>query len=323
MSDASKSTMRTPARVPARLVFWVLIFAAVLLTQGMPLLAQDTCDISCEIDNCPNVPNPDQADADQDHVGDACDNCPTVVNPNQQDVDNDGVGDACDNCPTTANPGQENADGDPFGDACDSCPSLPNDWGDIDQDGIPDGCDNCPDLPNTNQADADLDGFGDACDNCPSVANATQADTDFDGIGDSCDNCPTTSNPAQLDQDFDTIGDACDPCPAIPAPPGVACTGDPVEDLVIDVHSPAGRGSGLITWTTTSEVGVVGFNLVIFDSGMRTQLNAAIIPCQMCSSGLAAAYAYIIPKHKSGKDIYLEMIRVDGSVVLHGPAKRK
>ncbi len=51
-------------------------------------------------DNCPDVPNPDQADSDFDHVGDACDNCPDDINPDQLDWDGDGIGDLCDhyNC---------------------------------------------------------------------------------------------------------------------------------------------------------------------------------------------------------------------------------
>jgi hypothetical protein len=60
----------------------------------------DTCD------NCPDVPNPDQADSDGDGAGDACDNCPSEPNPDQADFDGDGVGDACDNCPELGNPGQ-------------------------------------------------------------------------------------------------------------------------------------------------------------------------------------------------------------------------
>jgi len=46
-------------------------------------------------DNCPNDPNPDQADLDGDNVGDVCDSCPEFPNPDQADNDADGIGDAC------------------------------------------------------------------------------------------------------------------------------------------------------------------------------------------------------------------------------------
>ncbi len=70
-------------------------------------------------DNCPDTPNPDQANADSDKFGDVCDNCPESANPYQSDTDGDGIGDACDNCLNKSNPEQTDANGDGTGDACD------------------------------------------------------------------------------------------------------------------------------------------------------------------------------------------------------------
>jgi len=119
-------------------------------------------------DNCPNDANSDQADMDQDAIGDACDddmdgdgylntndNCPTTSNSNQLDTDGDSNGDACDNCPTDDNPDQADMDGDGLGDVCDD---------DTDGDSVLNGTDNCPEVSNVDQADLDGDGIGNACD---------------------------------------------------------------------------------------------------------------------------------------------------------------
>lgn len=192
-------------------------------------------------DNCPNVPNPGQDDADGDDTGDACtddddgdgvtdflDNCPSVANDDQLDEDGDSFGDACDvedvdgdgiddfddNCVFTPNPGQENHDDDAEGDACDR---------DDDGDGIADEDDNCPFKFGFDQTDSDEDGLGDICDNCVDDPNPEQANTDGDakgnvcdddddndGVKDEIDNCRLVPNEDQLDFDNNGSGLRCD-----------------------------------------------------------------------------------------------------------------
>jgi MYXO-CTERM domain-containing protein len=164
-------------------------------------------------DNCPYIPNQDQANTDGDRWGDACDNCSGVANDDQSDVDGDGLGDACDtdidgdgvanasdNCATVYNPSQgDHFPGDAYGDACD--PDRSKYVGlDTDGDGLEDNVDNCSEVINPIQDDADGDDIGDLCD----------VDSDGDGIGTSLDNCPLVANPDQADADRDMIGDACD-----------------------------------------------------------------------------------------------------------------
>ena len=95
-------------------------------------------------DNCVDVANNFQADADQDGAGDACDG----------DDDGDGVADSSDSCRFRANVDQTDTDGDGKGDACQD---------DDDGDGVVDFRDNCRVDPNPDQTDTDGDGVGDAC----------------------------------------------------------------------------------------------------------------------------------------------------------------
>ncbi|OVE81988.1 hypothetical protein BVY03_01690 [bacterium K02(2017)] len=168
-------------------------------------------------DNCPEQANNDQADMDNDSIGDVCDsdrdgdgvnndidNCPNLVNANQLDVDANGVGDTCqgdrdsdgildalDNCPDDINVDQADLDGDHIGDLCDN---------DQDNDTVNNADDNCPVDVNANQNDLDNDGLGDVCDddadgdfvedrfdNCIGVQNFDQSDIDNDGVGNDCD----------------------------------------------------------------------------------------------------------------------------------------
>ena len=181
-------------------------------------------------DNCPDVPNADQANSDGDDLGDACDNCPDAANADQADSDDDGTGDACDDCPDDPDktePGvcgcgmpDDDIDGD--GAVCeDNCPEVPNpDQTDSDQDGLGDVCDNCPGASNADQTDSDGDGAGDACDGCVDDPNKTDpgicgcgvpdSDDDGDGYVYCQDNCPDDYNPDQADENGDGVGDICE-----------------------------------------------------------------------------------------------------------------
>lgn len=160
----------------------------------------DNDGIFDEVDNCPNVANPDQlpeedCDQDDDGIPDNLDPFPLdpTNNPNppltgdsDDDDDSDGIPNADDNCPNASNSNQKDADKDGIGDECDD---------DRDGDGIPNDLDKYPDDP-TNSP--------------PPAMEDPDGDSDFDGIPNSEDNCPGVSNPGQEDKDKDGNGDKCD-----------------------------------------------------------------------------------------------------------------
>jgi hypothetical protein len=138
-------------------------------------------------------------------------------------------------------------------------------------------------------------------DNCDGVVEDPGLDPDRDGVCSVADNCPTIFNPDQNPE---------------------ACL-QRVVDVTIDSKSPLGRGSGLVAWRTTHEVDVLGFNVITLDPhGTRVQLNVTQISCTACVTGEGVTYSAPIPKHKNGRDVFIELLRPGGVVERYGPAQR-
>lgn len=201
----------------------------------------DADGILDEYDNCPAIPNPDQANYDGDESGDSCD--PDDDNDTVGDNDDDDPfnaqvcrdvdADTCDDCTSGSDaPSNDGTDTDgdglcDFGDADDDNdgvldpddgnPTNPMVCRDVDLDGC-DDCNSGTDAPANDGIDTDGDGlcdFGDVDDDGDNVPDDQDADP-FDPYvcrdvdGDSCDDCSSgTDAPANDGADFD--GDAlCD-----------------------------------------------------------------------------------------------------------------
>ena len=226
-------------------------------------------------------------DTDEDGYVDQMDNCPAIYNPLQADLDNDLIGDVCDSdedgdgvdipqdlCPHDITPWLSNPTNDYDSDGCQD---SVNDYND-DADAIPDVNDHCPlgyigwgenasifdhdgdgchDQMEDN--DDDNDGFVDEDDNCPNgligipqggqdedndgcIDSAEDDDDDNDGVADSVDQCPRTPkltmvsgsgcSQYQLDDDLDGVVNAEDIC--LNSKPSVAVDEQGCEKLVLD-----------------------------------------------------------------------------------------
>jgi len=97
-----------------------------------------------------------------------------------------------------------------------------------------------------------------------------------------------------------------------------------VSDLAIRFGGDLGKGSGTVTWRTSSECDLTGFNVIVRDAqDQRTQLNSVLIPCEACVTGEGRSYAFPVPRHKSGRNLFLEVIHLSGAIRTVGPAQRE
>ncbi|MCB0310139.1 MAG: thrombospondin type 3 repeat-containing protein, partial [Bdellovibrionales bacterium] len=120
------------------------------------------------LDNCPEIANPQQENSDDDSAGNACDS----------DDDNDGYLDEVDCDPTNyylntwtnayPDPDYDGIANSPLEPACGFNSEIPSGY--TSNAGPP--FDNCPQMWNQDQSDRDHDSIGDACDNLPDIPNA-------------------------------------------------------------------------------------------------------------------------------------------------------
>lgn len=147
--------------------------------------------------------------------------------------------------------------------------------------------------------------------------------------GDICGNTGTCSGaPVTCDDGNAGTIDSCDPatgsCRNILVCDGEDGGGSLMGAPTISFKSPLGKGSGTAQWTTRCETALVGFNVVTIDGdGVRTQLNNTTIPCESCLAGGRQEYSSPVPKHKSGRNIFVEVLHIGGRIETLGPAVRE
>ncbi|HEV8361384.1 MAG TPA: thrombospondin type 3 repeat-containing protein, partial [Candidatus Thermoplasmatota archaeon] len=197
-------------------------------------------------------------DTDLDGIWDDADNCPSVDNHDQADKDNDGIGNACD----------EDYVPDGTEDAVPGAHTV-HSAVDTDHDGLDDAADNCRIVSNHDQADLDGDEQGDACDADVDGDGVPEMSSDPDAI---LDNCPITNNADQSDADGDLVGDACDDSPSLLGVGDKVEQADAARGDVANDATPAVGATGLAGFLAdparAALVGLIGLGIVLASVGL-------------------------------------------------------
>jgi hypothetical protein len=165
----------------------------------------------------------------------------------------------------------------------------------------------------------------DTCDPVLGCRHADDVSCDDQNVctTDNCDpalGCRHASDLSCDDQNACT-DDTCDPAL------GCRHAYDPVgcpEEVIDLTIAASSKGSGVVSWRTNFEFDVLGFNVYAVDNrGNRTKLNDVMIPCQECVSGLGSSYSVLVPKHKSSRNIFVDMLLVGGTARTFGPAQKQ
>jgi hypothetical protein len=91
--------------------------------------------------------------------------------------------------------------------------------------------------------------------------------------------------------------------------------------MALSLANPEGKGPQILSWRTTPELDVSGFNVVLSGrEGGRVQLNRSLLPCQECTTGPGASYTFRLSGRGRRYNIYVELVHANGRVDRFGPA---
>jgi hypothetical protein len=139
-------------------------------------------------------------DRDLDGLPDFDDNCPDISNSSQVDADNDGMGDPCDPEPTTV----------PW-DLCDGDEDVPDGYADADGDGWGDPCDHQPLRGDSNpDAPERCDARDNNGDGLLGIDERTDEDLDLNIVCGDCDDLEPLAQVCLCEQCGNAIDDDCD-----------------------------------------------------------------------------------------------------------------